>query len=1521
MKVLRAAWLVGLAIVACVPAERPSIDAEPNRPTADDPGGVTLGPEPSLAMPVGQVVIGPDRKVPILARHTKLARLRLVAVGASDVDQAARVVGVHTRGSDPLSSLPASLRRRAIAHPVAETGATAAEVDVFSIAKSELVLGVLEAPGANPRAALFQQGELSVLLKIGGASGLVWVTSTRSGKPVSGASIVIHQGGSVRFRARTNAQGIARLPTEKRLRVPFVAGHAQEDFDAPLVAVVQSGKHLGLASERWSTGIEPWQFSLPEVYWTGQDALRGSVTAERGIYRPGETAHLLGVVRRRLPNGKLAPPPGAVSVRVRDPDGNSLLDAKVALSRFGTFRTDVPIAKTARLGGYSVEVERDAVVLRHRFEVGEYRPVRFEVSAGRIDAAGGAFELPVSARYLYGAPVAGARLEWKLSARAQRHFGAWSDGYTFASDANGPELLEAADGTTTLDANGVARIRVPAEKLTEAADASSQALELVIEATARDAAGDSVSSHSTRAHLRGEALVGLRSDAWVVSAKQGWDVKVLTAGIDGTPRPGKKVRLRLIRKKWIGAAAEHAGGGRYSGDWQDEQVYEKTIVSGSGPVSVHLPISAGGEYRVHAGLEGSSAYASETVWAYGHDAYGAWDNHARMSVHADRPSYRPGDTAKLWAEVPYAKALALVTLEREGVLEARTLRLDGAGTPIEVPVTEQQAPNVFASVAVVPIGLAGKAPAAGPPLRIGYHELSVSPERRRLRVQVRPAVSRQRPGETARVDVRVTDTDGRPARAEVTLWAADEGVLKLTGYATPDPFVPVHARRPHQVRTAASSLRLVTSVSDEWDEYGGDDAPADDAGAAFRSRFVGTAFFSKGVVTDARGEASVRIPLPDNLTRWRVMAAVADRGERFGSGEAAIETSKPLQIEPALPRFLTRGDELDATVMVHNRTGRKGTAKVRLNVTGARRIGAAEQSVELDAGAQAPVRFALRAEQLGTARIRASAELGSERDGFQIDLPVHAPTLWHTELVGEGRLDRPRKLELKLPASAEPGLAELAVTVAPGVLASIGGGVESLLEYPHGCVEQTTSRLIPLVLLEDLLKSSGDPRLSGRAHRSKMEAAIAHVLEHQNVDGGFGLWPSSESEGFLTAYALWGLLTARDAGYSFSSASIRRGLAYLRKHATHGDDMHGQFAPEETAPFAAFVLAAARSEDGGLGGKLAQKRGKLTRFGVGLLGAAFAEREDPQAGPLLAELAAAKQRAGSGLLIRDDEARASQLFDYGRDLRATAALVRALVQSGKGKDAEELIAGILGQRRPDGSWGTTYNNLWALHAIVDYGRGSNAGANSGRVSVSSGARRIATLDVSPKARLKTARVAASGLPAPGSSGSVTLAAPKGSALRFVARLRYAPRLSSQVPVNKGFSVTRQLVDAKSGAPVASPNVGQLLRVRLTVVTADARQQVALIDRLPAGLEPVDTALATSVRDPGQADDGAWVWRELHDERVTHFADTLPAGTHTAEYLVRATRAGRFVRPAPSAEAMYAPDVFGHGAPETITVKR
>ncbi|MEM9190255.1 MAG: hypothetical protein AAGF12_13810, partial [Myxococcota bacterium] len=516
------------------------------------------------------------------------------------------------------------------------------------------------------------------------------------------------------------------------------------------------------------------------------------------------------------------------------------------------------------------------------------------------------------------------------------------------------------------------------------------------------------------------------------------------------------------------------------------------------------------------------------------------------------------------------------------------------------------------------------------------------------------------------------------------------------------------------------------------------------------------------------------------------------------------------------------------------------------------------------------------------------------------------------------KIDGSATAQIAIPEAARPGTAELFLTLSPGVLASIEPGLDSLKRYPHGCLEQTTSGLIPMVLLEDLLNGSGGDSLRTEEHRSRMQAAIAHVLRHQNGDGGFGLWPTSNSEGFLTAYGLWGLMIARDQGYSIPEGRLRDAMRYLQRNARHGDDMHGQFSSQETAPFAAYVLAQAERDDQGLATNLAGEAQTLSRFSLGLLAHAL-EGGTASNEPLFQALSQAQVQRAGGTLI--DEANEGGVMRYGTDLRATASAVQALVAADRLDEAERLVAGILGQRNTGGSWGTTYNNLWALIALHSYTQAAERNEGPTRVTVEIAGQTLGTYSVGGDQRMVQLTLGADRLPAPGSSVALTFRTTGRQEARYSARLRYALPAEAQAPASEGFHVRRELFDAESGAAVETPEVGQLLRVRLTVRTDTSLQQVALVDRIPAGFEPIDTRLATVASSQRTRRSYHWSWQEIHDERVSFFANHLRQGTHQAEYLVRANRSGRFTRPAATAEAMYDPTIWGRGAIEEIEVRR
>ncbi len=1487
---------------------------EPSRFTFRTGGGY-----PVVRMPTRETVLPPQGKIPMRLVHVERGEVRLVEVKPAEITPAMAVVGYHYPDANPFVKLPAAMQARARRIEIDVDGLPedgAFEFDPFAGSTGKVVLVLLSAKGAGTRVGLYQRGTLGALLKVGGDGGLVWVTDTRTGRPVAGANVSVLDGARPRHAGTTGADGLARLPPRARLRGSGDAG--------PLVASVQAGGQTVFTAAEFTDGVEPWSFDLPYQYYSGQEGLRGMVTTERGIYRPGEPVHVLAVLRQRLADGRLAAPSGNVEVTLRDPDGMELARRTAPLTAFGTARLELTLPRVGALGGHSLELSKGGVSFHHAFEVGEYRAASFEVllpTASDADLVGDEVVIPVEARYLYGAPVTGGKAAWTVSWR-HRHVGfPGYEGFGFAGPQDHfysyPQHL--TEGTATLDDHGRTVVRIPRAAL-PGDDDDAQAIDLVVEATVTDAADDTTTARTVQRLDRTESFVGVASDRWVVAPREGWDLRVVALDRRGRPRPGQTLELELERG-WYNSVAEPGPHGvRYRTSREQTVVARRTVSTTDRPIAVHFDLPGGGDYEVRVRAAGAPAATSARVWAWGDGGSAAAENHPRVELRLDRDGYAPGDVARVHAALPYRTATGLLTVERGGILSARVVELGGGDAPLEVPVLDRYLPNVFVGLALVPRDAAGASPASGSPLRVGYAELSVSPESRRLDVTVEPASPQLEPGESASVKVRVRDHAGKPARAEVTLWAADEGVLMLTGYRTPDPFAPVYARHELDVSTASNLLRWTSYDPELWEDGGGDGGGA---GTALRSRFLSTAFFSRGVVTDGRGEATVRFDLPDNVTRWRVMAVAADAGERFGRGESSVTASKPLQVTPALPRFATEGDLFDAGFLVHNHTGSSATVTVRLAAEGGRILGAAVRELSVADGASLPVRFPLTVGAPGALNLRAEVAGSGARDALALTLPVHDPARVERSVLSEGELAGEVVTEVAVPADARPGSAAIELVTSPSLLASLAPGIESLLEYPYGCAEQKTSRLIPLVVLGDLIEALGIRGFDPRRHRARLEDTLAELERHQTDDGGFGLWVGSEADPFITAYVVFGWLVAQDHGYPVSATRLARGVRYLADGVRRGEPMRGYFSLRAD-PFAGYVLARAGADDGGLLERLASKPAELTRADEAFVAAGLAYRAragGATAGlaAILADLQAARQGTSGRATIPERSSGGG--FGTGSELEATALAAHALVVAGRVADAEALVRGVIDARLGDGTWGCTYDNLLAVLAVGDLVAAAPPASGRGEV--------VASLDGTVRARVKldsatsVGRVVlgADALPAPGSSATLRIVSPPGARFEHLVSLRYVPLARSQGARSRGYGIERALFDAVSGAPVTQPTVGQLLRVRLTIDTPDARRQVAVTDRLPAGFEAVNARLATEQQRVSAEESWEWASSEVRDERVSFFAHHLSGGTTQAEYLARVSRSGEFVWPAATVESMYQPGQDARTGLGQVTVAR
>ena len=944
-----------------------------------------------------------------------------------------------------------------------------------------------------------------------------------------------------------------------------------------------------------------------------------------------------------------------------------------------------------------------------------------------------------------------------------------------------------------------------------------------------------------------------------------------------------------------------------------------------------------------------------------------------MDLIPDKTRYSVGDTATILVASPFTNAEAWVTVEREGLIEQRRVRVSAGATSLKFRITEAYAPNVFVSMVLVrgrsaPPG--GIADPGRPTLRVGYAELRVTPEVKRLAVDVKPLLTEYRPGDSARVQIRVRDAGGRGRRSEVTLWAVDEGVLSLTGYKTPDPLDLLYQPRGVSLRLASNLIAIAPQVLEqEGTSIKGEQEPGGGGGLAggdiLRSRFAATAFFLGAVETDSSGDATVVAKLPDNLTTFRVMAVAVTAGDRYGHGESPLLVTRPLLARPALPRFLRSGDAFTAGVVVNQRAGGTPTVTVRSDTKGVVRSGGATRTVTLAPGRGSEVRFAFRDTTADSTTFCFDVASQNDSDAVLVRLagrPVYTPRAYTVT----GSVVDTSTVVIDLPEPVDPDRSRLEFGIGTTPLAVLAGSYRWLAVYPFDCSEQISSEMLPLIAIYRAGPVAPLTGLTTERARAEIEQGVAVLSARQRPDGGIGLWSAEDwTTPWLSAYAGEALLAARDAGIPVRDSVFARLSNYLYRSAHERSTIMAPIATwysnlrvvlaEQVA--AADFLSRAGRADLPTENELFRQAAQLSWEDRLRLAQMMARRGARGAARQLIAPIWASVRVEGRRAVLPDSARQVYWFYFPSSQRPVARLLSAtLVVDSTNALIGPLVETLVEQTRgTGGSWWywNTQDFGTAAAALADFTARQTRAAQRG-YEVRAG-NQVVFRSRSDSLREVTRPLTGAVSNAPGGGQRVVLnvratdGGTSGAPLFFYVTVHDVPRQRPVTPDQQGIQVERWYEDYETGKPIVSVTEGSLVRVRLRITVPADRQFVALTDPLPAGLEAVDLSLRTTGQLPGpgattpetrteeaegEGDYYSWGWyygswdagwwspfdhKELRDDRVVYVATVLWTGRYTATYVARATTPGTFVRPPAHAEEMYNPAVQGRSDGGVFTV--
>ncbi len=1214
-----------------------------------------------------------------------------------------------------------------------------------------------------------------------------------------------------------------------------------------------------------------------------EKGVKGAIYGERGVWRPGDTLHLTFALFDR---GKVLPAGHPVALELVSPQGQVVrtLEPARSVEPFHAFRVETD--ETAPTGNWQARVLVGGLTFSKTLKIETVVPNRLKIvlDPGRevLTRKDMPLTAAVAAQWLHGAPAAGLKFDVgvRLTRRPTR-FDRYQ-GYSFDDPARDFEggTIEAAEGT--LDAEGRAKAKIDIEPR----QPSPGSLEAAFTSRVFEESGDfSVDTLALPFHPY-DAYVGLMTPAGdpargMLLTDKDHEVRIVTVDAEGRPVSRDRIVVSLYKiewRWWWERSGESLA--QYVSSVETRPVLrgETSTRDGVGAWKFQVRYPEWGRYLVRAEdpegghASGRIVYVDWPGWA-GRAREEGGAGATALALTADKTGYKVGEKAVVF--LPEAvQGRALVSLENgTSVLDKFWVSTVKGENRFEVPLTAAMAPNVYVHVTLVQ---PHQDKASDAPIRLyGAIPLMVEDPGTRLEPAIK-AGDELRPREKFRVEVR--ETAGRPMT--YTLAVVDEGLLGLTRFATPDLRKIFYAREALGVSTWDLFDMVAEAYGAELARVlalGGDES-AEAADKAKQPRRFPPVVMFEGPFELRPGASGVHeLLMPQYFGAVRIMA-VAGREGAFGWAEKSVPVRRPLMTLATLPRVARPEEDVVMPVTVFVTDPAIKEVTVAVETDGAFEVvGERSKKIAFAKPGDGIVTFDLKtAGAVGRGEVRYRAAGGAERVDDAISIPV---------LAANTAMTRTTRLEVKPGETARSEVRPFGLegTNAVSFEASsvppldLEKRLEYLIQYPHGCLEQTLSAAFPQLYLKGLVKL--DERRT-RDIQEHVKAAVDRMSSFQMANGGFAYWPGQrDSHEWTTTYAGYFLLEAARLGYHVPQAMLDAWRANQRLlangYVTGGD------AAELTQAFRLFALALARVPDLGAMNRLRETEG-LPGLAAALLGAAFQVTGQSDAAADLAGRAKLEFRA-----YRDDRA------TFGSDIRDKALAVRAFVQMGHPARVRGLVEDIAKTFGSD-LWLSTQETAFGLMAFAAFYGGAEVEPFRYRFSWD-GERDVDAGSATPFDRREFP-----GFPAAGRTLAVTNT---GTGPLYVSVYRRGvPPAGVETPAAEGLSIDVRYRDMRMNA-VPLDRVGQ---------GVDLVAEVRVTNRTPRRLENLVlthiTAAGFQIKNPRFAGEGGVAasvdYQDIRDDRVYTYFGLDEKETKVFLVTMNASYRGRYYQPGLAVEAMY-----------------
>lgn len=1324
--------------------------------------------------------------------------------------------------------------------------------------------------------------DLGLLAKRGGdGNTIVFVNDLKTTEPLSGVMLEIYDYQQQLIgTGSSGSDGKAVIATKE---IPFI-----------LLAKTGSQRGYLKLPDGESLSISNFDVSGEHV----SKGLKGFLYGERGVWRPGDSLYMTFVLEDKL---KLLPPAHPVVFELQNPQGQITNRLVRSSGENGFYKFATSTSSDAPTGNWNARVKVGGAEFTQLVKIETVKPNRLKINldfgVDKLTAGNSNVRGDLQVNWLHGAPGRNLKAVFEvLLTKTETKFQRYPD-FTFDDPSRefSSEAQTIFEGYT--DDTGHATINATLET----SGSAPGMLNAIFRGKAFEESGNFSTDRFTIPYYPYRSFTGIRlppgdKARGMLLTDTTHRVDVVTLDADGNPVSRDRIEMSIYKLEWRWWWNSEGEDANYMSAAYSQPIANAITktVNGKGSWDFKIKYPEWGRYFVKAYDPVSGHSTGKVVYIDWPD----WAGRARagnqgatmLSFTSDKPVYSIGQKATL--VIPGSeKGRALVSLENGSkILETYWVETKKGDNPFSFEVTKEMTPNIFAHITLIqphaqtindlPIRLYGVIP-----IKVEDPETHLNP------VISMPDVLE--PGKE--VVIHVSEQSKR--KMTYTLALVDEGLLDLTRFKTPDAWNRFYAREALGVKTWDLYDNVIGAFGSHLERLlaiGGDSELAPKEDDAKANRFKPVVKFL-GPFTLSGGSNEHRFIMPQYIGSVKTMVVAGYEGA-YGKAEKATPVRKPLMVLATLPRVLGPEEKLKLPVTLFTMEKDIRNVKVDIKTSGPLQVTTPSQTVALT-GADMTIEFDLTVKSnIGLGRIEVTASSGSYNATDVIEIAVRNPNPPVSKVL-EGILDAGKTWNNNVSPVGMVGTNSAILEVSSLPPVNLGQRMKYLLQYPYGCIEQTTSSAFPQLYLDQVKALTDGEKVT---IQNNVKAAIERLKLFITRDGGFAYWPGgADSESWSSTYAGHFLIEAEAKGYLVQSDMLKRWRKYQRNKAQAWRKNQEAYSSELIQAYRLYSLALAGDPELGAMNRLREQQGIPLTAGW-MLAAAYVKAGQPEAGKKIID--------NLSTAVKPYQEMA---YSYGSDLRDKAIILETLLLLNERTKGFELLKDISAALSNSSYWMSTQTVAWCLKSVGTFASAEKKGELKFAYNYDG-------KDVTAKTDLPIAQVQ---LQVDGIKSTSLKIVSESKGTLFVRLITEGtPARGNEEEGESNLKVT-VLYTNTDGEPLDPSKLDQGTEFIASVSIANPGlrghyKNLALNQIFPSGWE-VNNLRLDEAEDRLKAD--IPVYQDIRDDRVYTYFDLAPNQRKTFKVLLTASYAGTYYLPSISCEAMYDHGVYARKKGQVVEV--